>query len=80
MNKDGDRKYVAQSSMDGNSNDAFSSRTGFPTDDQTNCLQSLNHEVLRRDQVTDAPSFKAEVPRPAVAEGAVYLSNQGMRM
>ncbi|KAI9117247.1 hypothetical protein K1719_011413 [Acacia pycnantha] len=76
LNQDDDKKNETQNSMCGNFNDAPCSRTGFPTDDQTNCLLSLNHDVPRHDQTTDAPSFNAEVPRPAVAGGAVSHSNQ----
>ncbi|XP_054822682.1 tip elongation aberrant protein 1-like [Prosopis cineraria] len=76
LNQDDDKKNETPNSLDGKLTDATCSRTGFPTDDQTDHLRSLNCEVPRHDQTTDAPGFNAEVPGPAVAEGSTSLSNQ----
>ncbi|XP_061364937.1 tip elongation aberrant protein 1-like [Gastrolobium bilobum] len=57
-------------------NEVISSKGEVQTNDQTNVPIS-NFEVSRHDKTSDAPNCNTEFLKPAAAESAVCLSNQG---
>lgn len=83
LNRSDDGKNEAPKSLgetlknDG-ANDVTSSKGEVQTDGQTNILIS-NFEVPRHDNKSDAPNCNVEFLKPAPAESAVCLPNQGMK-
>jgi len=78
-----DEKHETPISLSGNlkkddANDVTSSKDEVQTNDQTNMLIS-NFEVTRHDTKFDAPNGNTEFQKPAASEGALCLSNQGMK-
>ena len=78
-----DEKHETTKSLIGNltndgANDVTSSQGEVQTSDQTNVLIS-NFEVPRDNKTSDAPNYNTEFLKPAAAESALHLSNQGMK-
>ncbi|KAK7330276.1 hypothetical protein VNO77_24466 [Canavalia gladiata] len=76
-----DENHETPKSFGGNlkndgANDVTSSKVEVQTSNQTNVLIS-NFEVPRHDKNSDAPNCNTEFLKPAVAESATCLSNQG---
>lgn len=79
--KDDTPKSLGENLRNDGANEVTSSEGEVRTDDQTNVPIS-NYDVpglARHDQKNDAPDCNTDVLKPAAAESAMCLSNQGMK-
>lgn len=71
---------LGENSKNNGADDVTSSRGETQANDQTNVPISNLAVASTHDKKDDAPNCNAEFLKPATAESAMHLSNQGMKL